>query len=231
MANCTDVEGTFDFQPNFYKAHEELIESYFNGVTLSAEYGIEDVDSLGNGQFSFYATGRWSMENILPWCLSPVDSDKSCDEKFAKLFKALRESKDNRIEFKYTDYDPGNFRVSQTATIIPDTLKANNKLFLVKNLESHDLPMDECSLINADLEDGLFMDIPDHVKALKQDVLDYWKQLSVSQQKQHSVEDLCQVLINFVNSDDDYNGGIFYWKLEDFDELKAIFNDAFDTKN
>ena len=74
MANVTTAQGTFSFDENFYDTYQDFLEDYFDNTNLSAEYGITDVNSQGNGTFDFYAAGRWSMANILSWCLMPVYS-------------------------------------------------------------------------------------------------------------------------------------------------------------
>ena len=92
MANCTDARGEFSFEDDFYKQNQELIENYFNKAKLNAAYGITNVFTNHDGSFRFEAIGRWSMDNILPWCLA-VDTKSNLFPVFNTLFDKLNKAK------------------------------------------------------------------------------------------------------------------------------------------
>ena len=228
MANVTTAQGTFSFDENFYHTYQDFLEDYFDNTNLSAEYGITDVNSQGNGTFAFYADGRWSMANILSWCLMPVYSKpNTAFAKYTKLLDYLRESKTS-IKFDYTDYDPGmQWRVHEQATLYPNSDTTKNRM-VIKDFTSQDLPIDDYSLIQADLEDGLdVIDLNDTSEPIFRDCI--VEPIMPILQK-HGInltpDQVENKISNYVNSNDQYKGGIVFYRYEDGDP--DALNDWYD---
>ena len=213
MANCTDAHGEFSFEDDFYKQNQELIENYFNKAKLSAAYGITNVFTNHDGSFRFEAIGRWSIDNILPWCLA-VDTKSNLFPIFNTLFDKLSKAQ-SCVEFEYEDYDPGmEWRVAKTATLYPKSKTNYDDYFDFQIDSSCDLPMDDYSLIVDNVEDGLDLK---NANDSTVDVLD--KTVSTPIKKElginYSIDNISQKIIDFVNSHKEYNGGLLLSRVED----------------
>lgn len=219
MANCTDAQGTFTFNTDFYNKHETLLEDYFNidNTIFAATYGITDLYSEGDGSFQFAATGRWSMENILSWCLMPIN-DNQQNSKAYKQYQQILDfmRKENaKIDFDYTDYGI-EWRIAQKAVLCANSDQTKNQL-IVKSIDTKDLPMDEYSLISADLEDGIdVIDLNDSSdEELTKDII---KPLMPILQKHGinlTLDQATNKVINYVNNNKQYQGGIIYTHYAD----------------
>lgn len=127
MANISSAYGTFKFDKDFYHQHHLLIDDYLDNTELAAAYGIHIDSHDEQGEFNFNADGRWSMENTLPWCLTPVDFNGNRDtdsgdiQRFKRFFDLLKES-GTCIRFNYYDYESGMcFLVKQAAVLVPSS--------------------------------------------------------------------------------------------------------------
>lgn len=224
MANITEASGTFTFEEDFYKKNHDLIERYFDNAVLDADYGITNVNSEGDGNFDFDADGRWSMYDILDWCLSPqnrltIDHDKSLIDIYKELLATMREA-DTEVTFDYIDYDPGNFYVEEIATI---KAKKEKKLapygmdFEKSQVSEKSLSMDDKRLIDDGLEDGIIVDdknryvqetIDEIVKTLKDYIED-------KTGKEISTSHLRNNFIDFVDNNQYLNGGFQQMRIDD----------------
>lgn len=232
MANISSANGTFEFDKDFYKANKELIEKYFDKAVLGAEYGINFVESTQSPVFSFEASGRWSMQNSLPWVLTPVClENKEVDETeqeqvdlFEELFKRLAES-NTEIKFDYDDEESGcQFYVHDIATLAPNKdwqQDPSQDCFTITNYQSQDLGFNDKNLVTEGYEGGYDLDSERDIEYLKQDYLNDWYQQQSNEFKaDNSLEDAIRALKDFVNSNPDYNGAICWWRLdEDCDDL------------
>lgn len=236
MANVSDANGVFNFDEDFYKKNKALIDSYFESATLNSAYGITEAYGNGNGDFDFYADGRWSMENILPWALSPVNRDsklarpvgqiKTVGEAYDQLFTLL--SKENQaVEFDYEDYESGNmFRVHQTATIMPAVKPTEDNQFDVVSISSEDLPIDEASLITNDLEEGVLIDDEHDYPTIHDIIIKFVTFLNNDpNKKDYQIKPVREKFLNFIKNDPDYNGGFMLEHYDDDDELRDWFDD------
>lgn len=216
MANCTDAQGTFTFNTDFYNKHEALLEDYFDtDNTIFAEaYGITDLYSEGDGSFKFAATGRWSMESILPWCLMPVDDNQQnikAYKQYQQIVDFMR--KENaKVDFDYTDYDPGmEWYVTQKVVLCADSDPTNDQL-VVKSIDNKDLPMDEYSLISANLEDGIdVIDLNDSSEEeLTKNIIEPLMPILQKHGIKLTLDQATDKVINYVGHDKQYQGGIIY---------------------
>lgn len=223
MANATEVEGTFSFDEDFYKKNSKIIERYFDNAYLAGDYGIDDVNSNGDGSFDFDAIGRWSMEDILEWCLSPqnrlaIDHDKSVIDMYKDLLSAMRKA-DATVTFDYTDYDSGNFYVKETDVIRARKeakLTPNGCDFVKVSSNCEDLDMDDKTLIDNELEDGIIVDdkeryvqetIDEIVKELKEYIEDKTGQTISASHLRHD-------FIDYVDKSDTLNGGFQQMRID-----------------
>lgn len=226
MANMSSANGTFEFDKDFYRDNQKLIEKYFQKAVLGGFYGIDIVESTNSPIFKFTASGRWSMQNTLPWALTPVcfskeelnNIEQEQVDLFEALYKQLIES-GTRIKFEYNDEESGvGFLVHDTATVVPNEAWQQDKgqdCFLVKDYQSKDLGFNDKNVIVKDYEDGYDMGNEEDVEYLKQDYLNDWYQQQDDNFKaEHSLEDVIEALKDLANKDTDYNGAFCWWRFD-----------------
>lgn len=230
MANITDAMGTFTFDSNFYKENKDLIDIYFQNAILGRQYGIFSITNNYNGVFSFQANGRWSMQNTLKWCLTPLNAPSKL--LFNQLFNKLKKQ-NQTITFDYSDYDPAmNWREHDTTIIAPATSPKPKEdyYFDIISINTEDLPTDEFSLLDSGLEDGINVkDANDTTYPVIHDIIiklviflnnDPHKQ----NYKIKTVEDK---FFDYINNNPDYQGAFLNMHYDDDDNLKDWYDDEF----
>lgn len=241
MANCSSVNGSFSFGKDFYKENKQLIENYFSKAVLDACYGIQILNSNGNGSFDFDGTGRWSMEYSLPWVLSPACIEEKnptpAEQEQIELFWELLDKMikaDAEVELEYEDEESGAaFYVRQDAVVIANKDRKKDdvsNLFKIKSCKTEDLDYNEYNLISNDYEDGYFMDSDDSIEALKNDFLNDWYADQPEEYRQeHSLDEIVDALKKLAKDDSDYNGAIEEWHFDC--ECDDIVQEALDNMN
>lgn len=224
MANITEVTGTFTFNKDFYEKHKDLIEKYLDYAILNAAYGITAVNSHGDGEFDFDADGRWSMEDILDWCLSPQNSKEKVDDTtvkdmYRKLITAMR--KENaQIDFDYTDYDPGNFFIKEHDIVSAkdtDKFDKNDEDLEHEQVDQEDLGTDDKSLIEHDQEEGIIVDNTDkYTQNVIDDIIDeLTKYIQITTGNKVNKPILRNKFIDFVDHSEPLNGGFQQFRIDD----------------
>lgn len=230
MANITDAQGKFTFNSDFYKANQNLIDSYFHNAKLGTYYGIFSLVNNHDGSFNFEANGRWSMQNTLKWCLTPLDSESQ--PIFDNLFDKLR-NHNQIIMFDYEDYDPAmDWREHQMIAITPAlcTKPEENYFFDIINTTTEDLPTDEFSLINDNVEDGINVkDANDTTYPIIHNIIiKLVTYLDSDKTKQnYKIKDVKDKFFDYINHDPHYLGGFLEEHYDDNDNLKDWYNEEF----
>lgn len=237
MANVSSAEGSFTFDEKFYKDHKELLDKYFDECDFMGAYGIEIMGHDG-ASVDFSGAGRWSMEDSLPWCLSPAciadnpdvlnEHDKQMIKMYHQWLHALRES-GTSIEFEYEDEEEGTqFFVHQEGTLWPKAHDNTDGIdFDVDGMVTEDLGFNDGNLINHDFECGYDMGDGEDIKFLKEnDLGDWYKQQPADFRQKHSLDAVANALVELAFNDSDYNGGYLEWRFLDEDEIASLVHDA-----
>lgn len=225
MANSTEVKGTFEFNGDFYKKEHTIIDKYFEKAKLCVDYGIEYIENNLDGSFDFEAIGRWSMENILPWCFKPFNGDKQFNEKhtiedaYEYLLKQMK-AENTSVSFFYTDYDSGmNWRKEVDAMITPTQKREENHDFDVTINSEDELGTDERSLIEDDTEEGILIEDIE-----PKDLHDIAVNLAIFVNNDPEcnpvkIMDMKKRFIDYITNEPAYNGGFYAYHFDTKDDL------------
>lgn len=243
MANISDATGMFTFDENFYTAHAQAIDEYFAKADLMGEYGIEVNVDGNSSSFNFVGAGRWSMADILEWCLTPADFDIATAD-CTQLSKEERHVADlfhqwyddfaksgAEVDFNYTDYEPGSmFYVEQDAIVMANTDETEQALFTADISDMDDLGFSDRIRIENDLEEGFLVDDSDDCEQLYQTVAENYAELPTRLTNRYLSEEIAQAIINLARSNADYDGGIILWRLDDALSLADMADEALDAE-
>lgn len=230
MANVTDAIGTFTFNSDFYKENQDLIDAYFHNAKLGMNYGIFSLVNNHDGSFNFEANGRWSMQNTLKWCLTPLDSESQ--PIFDELFNKLR-NRNQIIMFDYNDYDPAmGWREHQMVAISPalQPKPKENYFFDINSETTEDLPTDEFSLIDDNVEDGInIKDANDTAYPIIHSIIiKLVTYLNNDKAKQdYKIKDVEDKFFDYINHDPHYRGGFLEEHYDNNDNLKDWYDEEF----
>lgn len=232
MANVSTVTGSFTFQEDFYKEHKTVIDSYFDQAVLQAYYGIE-VDGHEENMFDFTGSGRWSMQNTLPWALEPVDSydlSTQVTNLFKKWFVALQET-GATVEFDYIDYEPGSeLYVHEIVTIAPkqgnfEELSKLEGMFQIVNVHSTDLGYSEGALIRDDYEEGYLLTLEEDKAMVASKLADWFSRWGADYQGYTTTRFVDEVL-DYLKADDGFDGGVESWHFDDDNQIQDLIDVA-----
>lgn len=236
MSSITDTWGYFEFEPDFYQKHSQLIDSYM-------EHAIELNSSLfdflrKSTNYKFYFTGNaknWSI-NYLDDTLNDLGFMQQ--KRHIELYNALYKAH-SKIHFTYNDYSPDDRKWllincdvrpnHLTNTLIKPNTFANISMD-IKDIITREKSADNRSLVLNDIEDGLIFDEskPDYDLGIQDFINEYLKPAIKVPAKNIDSKDeakFYQTLINLIKdyaqNNPTYNGALL---LDDFETSSDMLN-------
>lgn len=215
MANISFSYGNITIQKEkFTLKMQELLESC---AQISGEYGMDispaskTKDEYGNIQYDFDGYGRWSMDCTLPWCIT----NSAKGQELAKLM----DEREATINISFIDYECGCcFLVKEMGVLSPIFLDGEWK-FEFQSTEE-EIPYNDFNKVKYEVEEGITLSSnkTDSIKILmKERYLDSLYQ-EIKKEFNLSKKEFISIMYNKIIEDDELDGGLCYWRIDDWED-------------
>lgn len=245
MSSITDAWGYFEFEPNFYQNHSQLIDSYMEHAIELGPNLFDFLHKVTNYKFYFTGTAKNWFINYLDSALNELGFMQQ--KRHIKLYNALYKAH-SKIHFTYNDYSPDDrkwllincdIRPNHlTNTPVEPSIFANISMN-IKDITTREKSADNHSLVLNDIEDGLIFDEskPDYELGIQEFIKEYLKpaiKVSIknidSQDEEKFYHTLIDLIKDYAQNNPIYNGAIL---LDDFEtpaDMLDLVNKALKAK-